>query len=51
MNRVVADIEIINMVKGFLQNSYDIVLDMKNLNFAYNNMLEETDVNIKQYFR
>ena len=45
INRVVADIEIINMVEGFLQNSSDIVLDMKSLNFAYNNMLEETHVN------
>ena len=47
INRVVADIEIINMVEGFLQNSSDIVLDMKSLNFAYNNMLEETHVNYK----
>ena len=48
---MVADIEIINMVEGFLQNSSHILLDMKNLNFACNNMLEETDVNYKQYFK
>ena len=47
ISRVVADIEIIIMVEGFLQNSSDIVLDMKSLNFAYNNILEETDVNKK----
>ena len=47
----VADIEIINMVEGFLQNSSDIVLDMKSLNFAYNNMLEETHVNYKRYLK
>ena len=32
INRVVADIEIIKMVEGFLQNSSDIVLNMKSLN-------------------
>ena len=51
INRVVADIDIINMVEGFLQNSSNIVLDMKSLNFAYNNMLKETDVNYKRYLK
>ena len=32
INRVVADIEIIKMVEGFLRNSSDIVLNMKRLN-------------------
>ena len=45
INRLVADIEIISMVEGFLQNSSDIVLEMKSLNIAYNNMLKDTDVN------
>ena len=47
INPVVADIEIINMVEGFLQNSSDIVLDMENLNFAYSNVLGENNVNYK----
>ena len=47
INRVVADIEIINMAEGFLQNSSDIVLDMENLNFAYSNVLGENNVNYK----
>ena len=51
INRVVADIDIINMIEGFLQNSSNIVLDMKSLNFACNNMLEETDVNYKRYLK
>ena len=45
INRLEADIGIINMVEGFLQNSSDIVLEMKSLNIAYNNMLKDTDVN------
>ena len=47
INRLVADIEIISMVEGFLQNSSDIVLEMKSLNIAYN-MLKDTDVETKQ---
>ena len=45
INRLEADIGIINMAEGFLQNSSDIVLEMKSLNIAYNNMLKDTDVN------
>ena len=46
-----ANIEIINMVEGFLKNTSKILLDMKSLNFAYSNMFDETDVNCQRYLK
>ena len=40
VNRVLADIEIINMVQDCLHESPDTVIDMKSVNITYNNMIE-----------
>ena len=40
IDRVLADIEIVNMVQDFLNESSDTVLDMKSLNITYNDIIE-----------
>ena len=54
VDRVVADIEIINTVKYQLNCTSDIVLDMKTVNTTYNNLLgysEGKEENFKRYLK
>lgn len=51
ISQIVADIEIINKVESFLNESADTVMDMKSLNAAYNSLLETTDLNYKRYLK
>lgn len=51
ISQIVADIEIINKVESFLNESADTVMDMKSLNAAYNSLLETNDLNYKRYLK
>lgn len=51
INRIVADIEIQNIVENKLKESAENVLDMKSLNVTYNNLLGTNDINYKRYLK
>ena len=52
VNRVLADIEIVNMVEDHLKSSSDAVLDMKSVNCNYNELLGlSTENNNKRYLK
>ena len=51
IDRVLANIEIVNMVQDILNESPDTVLDMKSLNITYNNMIESPDKEVANYKR
>ena len=51
VNRVVADIEINNIVESLLKGSVDAVMDIKSLNTTYNDLLGTDDVNYKRYLK
>jgi hypothetical protein len=42
IDRVLADIEIVHMVQNLLNESPDTVLDMKNINLTYNDMIDQS---------
>ena len=53
INRILADIEIVNIVNHQLNVIGDAVLDMKNINTTYNNLLTTSDnpQNFKRYLK
>jgi hypothetical protein len=53
VTRILADIEIINIVKYQLRNNADVVLDMTTLNIKYNDLLGKKDqeINFKRYIK
>ena len=51
IDRVIADIEVINKVENFLTENSDSVLDMKTLNSIYNELLETHDINYRRYLK
>ena len=52
LDRVLADIEIVNMVQNILTESPDAMLDMKSLSQTYNNMIDQSPPeNHKRYIK